>query len=127
MSKKQILIMAIPVVAVVALVILYQYVFQGPRDIAKETAQHHFSADAFFKVFEDGDGATYLDQVLQINGEVTEVGPKTAVLENKIQMYLNSTSTEGIEVGKSYVFKGRCVGFDDLLELVKIDQAIPTQ
>ena len=51
------------------------------------------------------------------------MAPNHIMLDNKIQIHLLNPEEQSINLGEIITIKGRCVGFDDLLEEVKIDQA----
>ncbi len=104
----------------------YYYVFKsGHRDISKETATANFQAPELQYEFKklEADTSIYADQVVKVTGHVTSIENKTIVLDNMVQVDLLVVPDPLIQNGKSISIKGRCVGYDDLLEVVKIDQA----
>jgi len=44
-------------------------------------------------------------------------------LNDKVSVGLESDLIASLKVGASLTVKGRCLGYDELLEIVKIDQA----
>ncbi len=120
------------VIGIAALVLLsglviYEKVFNAKhREIFEEPTEFTISADDLQFYFADNQEIAtkkYMDKVIETFGSVTEVGDNTLVLEDKIQVYFLSDLKQEITVGDKLSIKGRCVGFDELLITVKMDQA----
>lgn len=114
-------------VGVVALGLLLNATFNPkPRVIANEKAAFQIPADElqyFFANNEETASQKYMDKVLEVLGEVTEIEGKSIVLDNRVLVNFLTINGEGLHEGEELVIKGRCVGFDELLLQVKIDQA----
>lgn len=96
------------------------------REIAKEATNFTIDADDLqFHFLNDPGKATlkYVDKVIETYGTVTEIGSNLIVLEQKVQTNFLESNNQNIAVGDVIKIKGRCVGFDEFLLLVKIDQA----
>ncbi len=96
------------------------------RVIANEKAAFLIPADElqyFFANNEEVASQKYMDQVLEVSGEVTEVEGKSIVLDNRVLVNFLTDTQNGAYEGEELVIKGRCVGFDELLLQVRIDQA----
>ena len=63
----------------------------------------------------------YLNKTMEIEGKVTEVTDSTLVLDRKIFCKMNEKMTPNF-MNKQVNIKGRCIGYDDLFEVVKFDQ-----
>ncbi|WP_136468805.1 OB-fold protein [Flagellimonas onchidii] len=125
MSKKS-LIASLLILAICALAFMgYKYLNPGQRNVAAETARYELSADELFSGFTK-EGNVYIDQVLLTSGNVTDVEKNSVTLDDKVQVNFISTPLSKVEKGNHISIKGRCIGYDDLLELVKIDQATIT-
>ena len=129
MSKKNKRYFLIGFAALVILTafVIYDRVFNAAhREIAKETTEFSIPADNLQFHFADNQvkaTAKYLNRVLETSGSVTELGTNTMVLENRVQVYFLNNAEQDISLGDTVNIKGRCVGFDELLLLIKIDQA----
>ena len=114
-------------VGVIALGLLLNATFNPkPRVIANEKAAFQIPADELQYFFANNDvtaSQKYMDKVLEVFGEVTEVDEKSIVLDNRVLVNFLTITEEGLHEGEELVIKGRCVGFDELLLQVKIDQA----
>jgi uncharacterized protein YxeA len=63
----------------------------------------------------------YSNKTMEIEGKVTEVTDSTLVLDRKIFCKMNEKMTPNF-MNKQVNIKGRCIGYDDLFEVVKFDQ-----
>ena len=66
----------------------------------------------------------YLNQVILVNGNVTDRLTKSVVLNNEIVCTLDSSSLKALEliqINNNVSIKGRFVGFDDLFEEIRLD------
>ncbi|MGX1931144.1 OB-fold protein [Flagellimonas sp. 2504JD4-2] len=125
MSKKTLTISFTILIACVLAFMGYKYLNPGQRNIVAETARYELSANDLFSGFSK-DGNTYIDQVLLTSGQVTEIDKNSVTLDNKVQVNFIDAPLSKVEKGSHISIKGRCIGYDDLLELVKIDQATIT-
>ncbi len=128
MSKKRTgyIVMAILVVGLITGFVVYKKVINPEqRQISKEVTEFTMDAeDLQFYFLNDPEAATlkYIDKVVETYGTVTEVGPNFIVMEGKVQANLLEGNKQHIKVGDIVKTKGRCIGFDEFLLLVKIDQ-----
>ena len=127
MKKKLILALSGLIVGVAALAFIISATLNGKhRVIAGEEAVLFVPADELQYVFANDErsaGAKYMDQVIKVSGKVTDVEGHSIVLDNRVLVNLLNDATTAFQEGKELIVKGRCVGFDELLLQVKIDQA----
>ncbi|MEM8763819.1 MAG: hypothetical protein AAGD88_08400 [Bacteroidota bacterium] len=103
----------------------YQYMFPEQRNILEEEVAFTLAPESLNEAFQaETQGLDYIDQVVQTTGKVTEFDSGWIVLDNHIQANLLPSNIDA-PLSKDMVItiKGRCVGYDELLELVKVDQA----
>lgn len=96
------------------------------REISEEKTEFSIEAeDLQFYFANDLEKATkkYMNKVVEVNGKVTEIESNTMVMSNRVQVDFLKTLNKPLEVNNNVTIKGRCVGFDELLMVVKIDQA----
>lgn len=129
MKKKRIIIISVLFLfAVITAGVVYNYVFNSEhRNIAKEEASMALPANELHSHFLNDEAsatAKYLDKVLETTGEITSIENNDVTLSNKIQVSFNPEGIPKTQNGASLTIKGRCVGYDELLEMVKIDQAV---
>ncbi len=125
MKNKRILFLIVGL-AVASLMVVFTYntLYPDQRNIADETAVLDISAQDFLKKMGNAEIAkNYGDKVIQTYGKITSIDARTITLDNAILVNLLNTSNLELSNGDSITIKGRCIGYDDLLEEVKIDQA----
>ncbi|WP_400076552.1 OB-fold protein [Winogradskyella sp. R77965] len=127
MKKKKVIILSVIALAVIAAFFVYDYTFNSEhRDIASEEATIALSAKQLYSDFQNDEAAAtikYLDRVIAIEGEITAIEINDIILNDQIQTNFNAEQVPKVAEGTSLTIKGRCVGYDELLEMVKIDQA----
>ncbi|WP_431125616.1 hypothetical protein [Flagellimonas flava] len=125
MARKYLLIFI--AIAIVALAIVgYKTLYPESRNILKEEAAHQITALSLFEHFSEEKGAQFIDQAIITTGRVTEIDQQSIFLDHKVQINLLDTPHSAIQIEDYLTIKGRCIGYDDLLEIVKIDQATIT-
>jgi hypothetical protein len=104
----------------------YKYVYQSHRDIANEKVDLAVTTSKLIADFSTNEklaNDTYLDKTIQVKGLVTSYNKeqKTFTVDEKLFGLLGE-SDANLKVTDSIVFKGRFIGYDELLEEVKMDQ-----
>ncbi|WP_299113997.1 hypothetical protein [uncultured Winogradskyella sp.] len=127
MRKKIYMLLGVLIIGLISAFLVYNYVFNSEhRDIANEKATVSLSAKDIFEQFQTNEAlatTNYLDQVIEMKGGITSIEDNDVVLSNGVQVSFNSQETLKFQKGEQITIKGRCVGYDELLELVKIDQS----
>jgi len=123
--KKSYGVWAILLILSIVAISTYRHMYQGHRNIATEQAALILSGPEIHSHLREGtDQAKYVDQVIQIWGTITAIEQHAIIIEDKVQVDFVGDLPSNLSVAGTITIKGRCVGYDDLLELVKIDQAI---
>ncbi len=126
MNKKKILISGLIIASIVTLLV-YNYVFNSKhRNIAEEKATVVLTAGELHSDFTANESlatTNYLDKVIKTTGKITAIEGNDVVLNDGVQVSFSAVNAAGYKEGTAVTIKGRCVGYDELLELVKIDQA----
>ncbi len=104
----------------------YNYIYQDHRDIDAETPEFTVTSQAIATEFSN-DAATaetkYLNKTIMVSGNITEVNAKDITINNTLFCNLNEGyETTNFKINDNITIKGRCIGYDDLLEQVKLDQ-----
>lgn len=108
----------------------YGYMYAPHRDVAQEKAAAVISATALQEQFANLNGTqgTWADEVIEVHGWVSNVEQETTIIvDNRVLVDLTPEHqhlAKTLASGTKIAIKGRCVGYDDLLEIVKIDQAV---
>jgi hypothetical protein len=113
---------------------VYMYTFYKPhRNVQKEKSAFTLSSANLIGEFTaDMQAATdkYIDQVVEIEGVVTDVNATNAMLDGAVYCsFLEGELGKVVEVGqgKTITLKGRIIGFDDLFGEVRLDQCAVIQ
>lgn len=113
-------------IAVIGGYLGYSYIYQDHRDIDAEKPEFIVTSDAIAKEFtEDAITAEtkYLNKTIMVSGNITEVNAKDLTINNTLFCNLSEgNETTKFKINDNITIKGRCIGYDDLLEQVKLDQ-----
>jgi len=117
--RKWIVLLIVVVLALLA----YNYIYQDHRDIKKELAAYVLSSNELVNEFTINPSASekkYLNKTIEVLGTITELNDNDFTLDDNVFCQF----TCKIELIKSKVVrvKGRFIGYDNLLEQVKLDQ-----
>ncbi len=120
-------VLIIVLVLGLALFGVYKYAYQSHRDIGKEEAAYTVQAKDIIKEFAtNAEEATkkFLNQTVIVEGEVTEVEDKARTINEAVYCIFNENIDPlKYKIGEKLQVKGRCIGYDELLEVVKLDQS----
>jgi hypothetical protein len=123
-GKKPYIVLSIALLLIILSIATYNYMYKEHRNIASENVSFNLSASQLNSDLSSPEKALkYIDKVVQIQGIITAVEQNAVVIEDKVQVDFIENVANGLSIEKQITIKGRCVGYDDLLELVKIDQA----
>ena len=108
-------------VVVLLAVGVYFYAYKDHRNIANEGAAFADTALAIKDSLAQNNEA-FFNQTLEVSGVVTAVEDNTLTLNDVLVAQFESSPT--VTIDKQLTLKGRCIGYDDLFEVVVIDQSI---
>ncbi len=120
--KKQTKLLIALVLLLLAAYFAYNYMYQDHRDISTEEAKVSVSAAELVTFFKDDKSEEILNSTVQITGVITEMDPKSVTLDDSVLCSFD-TGIEGLNLKDTITIKGRCIGYDDLFEIVKLDQS----
>ncbi|MDO7170636.1 OB-fold protein [Mariniflexile sp. AS56] len=103
----------------------YNYIYQSHRDIHEEQAAYTLSAQALSTAFLKTPSESelkYLNKTIEISGNITEINKKDLTLNESVFCQFSNLITLPSKKGTNIKIKGRVIGYDDLLEQVKVDQ-----
>jgi len=123
MRKKGIFILVLLLIGILG----YNYLYQDHRDISSEKADYMITSNDLAVQFSSDTQASeqrYLDKTIQITGTVTELNKQDLTLDDKVFCQLTDTLRSSIDLGKNLTIKGRFIGYDDLLDQVKLNECI---
>jgi uncharacterized protein YxeA len=114
---------------VLAAVGLYFYVYKDHRDIASEKESYLVSAISIYDEFkkdETKSNQKYLDKTIEVYGKMSsmDLSTNTIVLDDKLTAVFADKIPINVEKSSVLKIKGRFIGYDDLLEELKMDQCV---
>ena len=112
------------VILIIVVFIGYNYVYQDHRDIESETAAFTLTAEDITNEFEINPSESetkYLNKTIVISGIITELNENQMTINNKVFCQLNNAEN-GMLINQNINVKGRFIGYDSLLEEIKLDQ-----
>ncbi len=124
--NKKILIISVSVLLIVFVAAVgYNYVMHGgARNLSNEDTAFSIKSKVIIDEFStqtDVSTKKYLDKAIAISGTITSVNGNEVILDNSIICNLKDADAT-LKVNQSVTLKGRLVGFDDLMEEIKLDQ-----
>lgn len=122
MKKWAILIL----LCIVVVIIGYRYVYQDHRDIATETSIYKLTASDISNEFAINPMSSenkYLNKTIEVSGSISDENPQSITIEDKVFCQFSSEIQTSLNTDQVKI-KGRFIGYDDLLEQVKLDQCI---
>jgi hypothetical protein len=122
MKKVAISLLVILVIASLS----YNYLYHEHRDISNEKAVFSIAGTKIlqdFLVDESKANLKYLDKTIAVKGKVTSIDVlnNTIVIDEKVFVLLKKNSD--VKQNEVIIIQGRVMGYDSLLEEIKIDQA----
>ena len=105
----------------------FKYVYKSHRDIATETVSYSVAVQDVHEAFLKNDSlanAKYLDKTIVIYGKITDIdlSNKIITVDEKLLATFNKKLPSNLKLQQNIKIKGRLIGFDDLLEELKMDQ-----
>ncbi|PKQ46340.1 OB-fold protein [Confluentibacter flavum] len=120
MKKWSILI----VLCVVVVIIGYRYIYQDHRDIATETSIYKLTASDISNEFAINPMSSenkYLNKTIEVSGSISDKNPQNITIDGKVFCQFSNKIQTDLKTDQIKI-KGRFIGYDDLLEQVKLDQ-----
>ena len=114
----------VALILVVGVIFAYNYMYPNHRSISEEPVSYTLDDESLFNEFKaDSYKAElkYLDQTIVVSGLITSLNKESVTIGSKIYCQFEALNND-LKVNDSIAVKGRCIGFDDLLEEIKLDQ-----
>jgi hypothetical protein len=112
------------VLAVIA-ILIYNYIYQNHRVINKEKVEFILTSVEILNEFStdpDNSEKKYLDKTIEVIGKITDQTENTITLDHIIFCQFTTKINIQLKNNSQIKVKGRFIGFDDLLNEVKLDQ-----
>tara|TARA_B100002051_G_scaffold7591_1_gene6378 strand:- start:521 stop:919 length:399 start_codon:yes stop_codon:yes gene_type:complete len=74
--------------------------------------------------FQMNEGAELINQIVQFRGKITGFDSLLVIVDHRLICNPDSSMVVDLSIGDSTTLKGRCIGYDDLLEELRLDHVV---
>ena len=125
MKKKILFLLALIIVA--GVFFGYRFMYHDHRDVSTEEVTFSLSVKDMQHQFVENDSmanAKYADKTIAVYGKITNIDlpAHTITVDEKLSAVLKEKPSADLQLQQDIKLKGRFVGYDDLLEELKMDQ-----
>lgn len=99
----------------------YNYIYQDHRDISAEAPTLEITAPYLLERFKTNDADGLLNKTLSVTGLITGLEEGAITLDESVHATFLEKNTS-LSKHEKVRIKGRCIGYDELFEIVKLDQ-----
>ncbi len=124
--KKRRLFFLVVILLLVGAYFTYNYLYQDHRDIKTEDSVIEITAEDLLQQFKSGTAASILNNTITVTGTISQIEEMAVTLNNSVHCSFDGGLT-GLVDNEEIKIKGRCIGYDDLFEVVKLDQCSITK
>ncbi|GAA4900610.1 hypothetical protein GCM10023311_27810 [Flaviramulus aquimarinus] len=113
------------IILIISIVVGYNYIYQDHRDIKTETSSFSInSTEIHYEFIKNLEGSEqkYLNKTIEISGTLSEINKNNLTLNNHVFCAFDDSINIVLKRHTKIKIKGRVIGYDDLLEQVKLDQ-----
>jgi hypothetical protein len=120
MKRRNIFLLVI-VVLVAGTYVGYKYLYKEHRDIQSEAPSLTLESAVLFNLFQTEQADQALNKTLVVTGFIKEIESTSITLEGGVRCIFE-VLPKGQTLGQKIDIKGRCIGYNDLFEIVELDQ-----
>jgi len=107
---------------------VYKYLYKEHRDISTEEIAFAVPVETIYKEYQANDSLAaikYADKTISVAGSVTSIDlpANTIIINERMSVTFHDSVDKMLQTGQQVKVKGRFVGYDDLLEELKMDHA----
>ncbi len=113
------------IIIIIAAIIGYNYIYQDHRSIENESAEFVISSAEIANLFSENAVSSeqkFLNKTIEVSGLISELNTNDITIEDKVFCQFSDDLKLSIDKNSKVKIKGRVIGYDDLLEQVKLDQ-----
>jgi len=112
--------------ALLLAILSYNYIYQDHRNIKNEMAEFSLNSSDFYNQFLSDPVTSekkYLNKTIEVTGLITEVNSQEITLDENIFCQFSESIKNSFRENIPLKIKGRFIGYDDLLQQLKLDQS----
>lgn len=120
------LIVTLFIMASIGIYVYYGFLFKGARNIESERPTVTTSVINLINDYNSNQkksDALYLNKTIEVNGKVTKETDDVVVLNNTVFCLLIQKKKNKL-LNSHLNVKGKCIGYDELFQEVKLDQCV---
>jgi hypothetical protein len=102
----------------------YGFLYKEARNIESEMPDFSVTSTQLLKDYDSNPqiaDSLYLNKTIEVTGKVTKQNDSVIVLENTVFCLFTQKIKEKL-INKNATVKGKCIGYDELFQEVKLDQ-----
>lgn len=124
LSKRSKLLFIVLILLIIGGYASYSYIYKSHPTIEELEVKFSGTSKEFLEKVKT-DTTVWQDVIVELSGVVTAKDEQGIMIDNSTYCQLKDKTALGtIKEGESIAIKGRMIGYDDLLEEVKLDQTI---
>ena len=113
---------------IIGFTIIYFTYNKPHKDFNKAPSQFTIESKKLISFYQNNSedaNTKYLDKIILITGTITDFEENIIILDNGIVCTLDPSQKidDQIYMGSKISIKGRCIGYDDLLEEIRVDHS----
>ena len=113
---------------IIGFTIIYFTYNKPHKDFNKAPSQFTIESKKLISFYQNNSedaNTKYLDKIILITGTITDLEENIIILDNGIVCTLDPSQKidDQIYMGSKISIKGRCIGYDDLLEEIRVDHS----
>ena len=113
------------IILVVIAIVSYNYIYKSHRDIKTEKTEFSITSLKILNEFSINPVKSekkYLNKTIEIKGRITEKSKSSVTLDDVVFCQFSNQINTQLKEDTHIIIKGRYIGYDDLLEQIKLDQ-----
>lgn len=113
------------VITVVVSIFGYNYIYQDHRDIESEQAEFTMTSSEVNQLFSENSTSAeqkFLNKTIEVSGLITDINSNDITIDDSVFCQFSNNLETSLDKNENIKIKGRVIGYDDLLEQVKLDQ-----
>ncbi|MFY0602655.1 MAG: hypothetical protein JXQ93_01815 [Flavobacteriaceae bacterium] len=127
LSKKSKILLLLAIGGILIAFGVYSYAYQAHKTIEEFSVEFDGKSNDFLIKIQEND-SIWQNKAVVLTGTITSKDTKGIMLDGSIYcQFRDSITLTTIENNQSIKIKGRIIGYDDLLEELKLDQCIIQQ
>lgn len=122
--KKSKWIVFLVVLSIIVAYVVYNYAYQPHQTTEELTADYTGNSNIFLNEVSKNTNA-WLNKTVELSGKITSKDEKGITLSNSIYcQFRENVNFKMLKVTQEITLKGQVIGYDDLLEELKLNQCI---